>query len=104
MEQKKVVYIAGPISGVPKYWEAFERAEDELSAAGFIPLSPSRLPWNLSDEKAMQICMAMINAADAVLFLTGSSMSRGACLEYHYCSYMDKPFAFKVDALKEVLR
>ena len=35
----KVIYIAGPITGVPKYHEAFEAAEDELSAKGFVPLS-----------------------------------------------------------------
>ena len=39
---KKVIYIAGPITGVPRYWEAFETAEDELTAAGGICRSARR--------------------------------------------------------------
>lgn len=66
---KKVIYIAGPITGVPRYWEAFETAEDELTAAGYLPLSPARMPDGMENEKAMRICLAMIDAADAVLFL-----------------------------------
>lgn len=73
---KKVIYIAGPITGVPRYWEAFETAEDELTAAGYLPLSPARMPDGMENEKAMRICLAMIDAADAVLFLPGSSRSR----------------------------
>ena len=59
MKKKEVVYIAGPVTGVPNYWEAFEKAEDELTAEGFIVLSPTRLPHNLDNGKAMKICLAM---------------------------------------------
>lgn len=103
MNSKKVIYIAGPISGVPKYWEAFEKAEDELSAAGYIPLSPSRLPGELSNQKAMQICIGMINAADGALFLPGYQKSRGAQAEYIYCEYIGKPKACSIEDLEEVL-
>lgn len=47
---KKVIYIAGPITGVPCYWEAFEDAEDELIALGYIPLSPAHMPSGLERE------------------------------------------------------
>ena len=77
---KKVIYIAGPITGVPRYWEAFETA-----------------------EKAMRICLAMIDAADAVLFLPGSSRSRGASLEHRYCEYTGKPWARSIKELKEAM-
>ena len=30
-ERKKVIYIAGPVTGVEKYWEPFEKAQDEKS-------------------------------------------------------------------------
>jgi len=97
MEQKKVVYIAGPITGVDKYWEAFERAEDDLSALGYIPLSPSRLPGGLTNAQYMRIDFAMIDCADAVLFLPGHSNSPGASLEHAHCDYTGKPHVFYRD-------
>lgn len=87
---KKVVYIAGPITGVPKYWEAFEKAEDELTSDGYIALTPTRLPQGLTLAQCMKICFAMIDAADAVYFLPGWQNSRGAQLELNYCQYTGK--------------
>nr|DAI44349.1 MAG TPA: 2'-deoxynucleoside 5'-phosphate N-hydrolase 1 [Bacteriophage sp.] len=101
---KKVIYIAGPITGVPRYWEAFEAAEDELIALDYIPLSPAHMPSGLENEKAMRICLAMIDAADAVLFLPGSSRSRGASLEHRYCEYTGKPWARGINELEEALK
>lgn len=91
MEQKKVIYIAGPITGKRNYWEDFERAEDMLTGLGYIALTPSRLPKDLTDAQAMRICFAMIESADAVLFLPDWTESRGANLEAAYCSYIKKP-------------
>lgn len=99
-KRRPLVYIAGPITGVDKYWEAFEKAEDELEAAGFAPLSPSRLPSHLTKAQAMPICLAMINAADAVLFLPGYDNSVGARLEKDYCIYINKPAYLHIEALK----
>lgn len=101
--KKKVVYISGPITGVEKYWEAFEKAEDDLIAAGFIPLSPAHLPAGLSEKQYMLIDIAMITSADAVLFLPGWRTSQGALLEFTYCRYTDKPIAESIGELKEVL-
>lgn len=100
----KTIYIAGPITGVKNYWEAFEKAEDELSHEGFVPLLPSRLPKGMTDAQAMRICFAMIDAADAVLFLPGWEKSKGARLERVYCNYIEKPYARSVEALKEVFK
>lgn len=91
MENKKVIYIAGPITGVKNYWEAFEKVDDELTSRGFVVLTPSRLPWNLDNDKAMKICLAMIDQADAVYFLPGWSRSIGANLEMLYGKYTGKP-------------
>lgn len=100
---KKVVYIAGPITGVEKYWEPFEQAEDAVEAAGFIPLTPTRLPQGLTNEQYMRIDMAMIDTADAVLLLPGWLGSSGTLVEYSYCSYTGKPVAESIKQLKEVL-
>lgn len=103
MGEKKVIYIAGPITGVERYWEAFEKAEDELIALGFIPISPSRLPVGLTDEQYARVNFATIDIADAVLFLPGWDMSRGAQLEHHYCRYTQKPMFARADLIKGVL-
>ena len=104
MEQKKIIYIAGPITGVERYWEAFEAAEDELIALGFIPISPSRLPQGLTTEQYARVNFATIDVADAVLFLPGWEDSHGARLEQQYCRYIQKPMFANANLIKEMLR
>lgn len=98
---KKIVFIAGPITGVERYWEAFERAEDELVSMGYIPLSPAHLPAGMSNDKYARINFAMIDSADAVLFLKGWDQSEGARLEHQYCVYRKKPRVRLVFDLQE---
>ena len=103
MERKKASYIAGPITGVERYWEAFEAAEDDLLGLGFIPLSPSRLPIGLTAEQYAKINLATIDAADAVYFLPGWDESKGAKLEMNYCIYSEKPIFTSLEFLAEVM-
>ena len=93
--KQKVVYIAGPITGVENYWEAFEQAEDDLSAIGYIPLTPTRLPRGMSNDQYMRITLAMMDSADAVLFLQGWEHSKGATLEHTCAEYTRKPFVYQ---------
>lgn len=103
MERKKVIYIAGPITGVERYWEAFEKAEDALLGLGLIPLSPSRLPIGLTEAQYARINFASIDAADAVLFLPGWEASKGAKLEMDYSIYTGKPIFTNLEFLEEIL-
>lgn len=103
MEQKKVIYIAGPVDGVEQYWTPFEKAQDDLEATGFIALSPTWQPKGMSNEQYMRICLAMIDSADGVLFLPGWATSLGASLERKYCEYIGKPCSSSIQTLKEVL-
>lgn len=101
--QKKVVYISGATEDY-HYWEAFEKAEDALIAAGFIPLSPSKLPVGLSREQVADVCMGMVRAADAVLVLTDFFKDGRASYEVGYCQHIGKPYSWSVDFLKEILK
>lgn len=103
MERKKVIYIAGPITGVENYWEAFERAEDELIAMGYTPISPTRLPVGLTEAQYARVNFATIDIADAVYFLPGWAHSKGSRLEYEYCGYTNKYIFESFARLKEVL-
>lgn len=102
--KKKVVYLAGPVTGVKNYWEPFEKADDKLSSRGFVVLNPARLPQGMTDDKYMRICLSMLDCADAVYFLPGWHGSQGATVEWYYCKYVNKPTAYTLKELEEVLR
>ena len=44
----------------------------------------------MSREDYMRICFAMIDVADAVVFLPNAADSAGARLERAYCEYVEK--------------
>ena len=80
------IYIAGPMTG----YEDYNRAEFNKAAAqmfiynGDIMLNPAILPDGLSQREYMDICFAMIRAADAIYLLKGYEESKGAMAELAY--------------------
>ena len=104
MSKTNVIYLAGPITGVPNYKEIFRQYECDLALKGYTVLNPTNtLPVGLTNEQYMHTCLSLIDCADAVLFLPGAEDSKGAQCEFHYCRYIGKPRAFSVQQLKEVL-
>lgn len=100
---KKIVYIAGPITGVPNYQETFRQYEDWLKAKGYTVINPTTvLPVGLTNQEYMHACLALIDCADVVLFLPGSTESKGAMCEFMYCRYINKPRTFSIHELEEV--
>jgi len=87
----KKVYIAGKITGEPRYKEIFAKEADRQRAAGNIVLNPAELPEDMKPADYMRICLAMIDVADEVVFLPNFFGSRGATIERSYCAYTGKP-------------
>ena len=87
-----IVYIAGKMTGLPDKGKAkFDAAADDLRQyAGCIVLNPADLPDGMPKEKYMPICLAMIDAADAICPLDDWEDSPGAMIEISYARYQGK--------------
>ena len=92
------VYIAGKINGDPGYRDKLAAAEMQLLWHGHTVLNPAELPRGMSREDYMRICFAMIDVADAVVFLPDAAESAGARLEMAYCEYIEKEYETWNDA------
>ena len=91
-----IVYISGKMTGLEDLGrEAFDRAEQELKAAGHTVLNPAALPEGLPREAYMPMNMSLINAADAVYMLRSWPASRGACIEKDYAEYQGKRILYE---------
>ena len=84
------VYLAGKIAGDRRYKAKFRAAAVELERRGYTVLNPAILPEGLTDADYMSITMAMLYAADAVVFLPDYRESRGAMVEYDMCQRIGK--------------
>lgn len=92
----KSIYIAGPITNDPDYEAKFDEAARQLAWKNWIPLNPAILPKGLNSEAYMPICLAMVNAADAIVLLNGHENSAGACIEKLFAIYQGKPVYFGI--------
>lgn len=95
----KTIYISGPITYRPDYKRHFNAMEAKLLTHGFKVLNPAVLPAGLSNDQYMQIDLAMIDAADAVILLPGWEASKGANIEADYAVYTRKPVYLSLEGL-----
>lgn len=87
----KVVYIAGPMTGLKSANRpAFAEAAETLRSMGYVVLNPAVLPTGMPRERYMPICLAMLEQADIICMLPGWETSGGAQIEYRYAKYQDK--------------
>lgn len=76
-------YIAGPMTGLPDFNRpAFHNAATRIFEQGHVALNPATLPDGLSQFEYMDICFAMVRAADAIFMLRGWEKSDGAVAEH----------------------
>lgn len=87
-------YIAGKITGDPRYKAKFEWAKRFLDSRGYQVITSSNLPQGMQNSDYMRICMAMIDVADIVAFLPDWKDSPGARLEHCYCEYTGKKMMY----------
>lgn len=85
------IYIAGKITGDRNYRQKFARVASQYREKGNVILNPAVLPTGMNSADYMRICLAMIDTADAVVFLPDWLNSRGASVELEYCNYIRKP-------------
>lgn len=95
------IYIAGKITGDSTYQQKFMRARKLLEKRGYVVISPAVLPGGMTPGDYMKICFAMIDVADAVVFLPDWKDSAGARLEKEYCNYINKKILYQQDSLSE---
>ena len=84
------IYIAGPMTGYENFnRNSFNDAAIACIENQSIPLNPAILPPGLTQGQYMDICLAMIRAADAIYLLKGYEESKGAMAELAYAEKLE---------------
>lgn len=86
----KKIFLSGPITGREDCRARFAQAAAYYRRKGFAVLNPAVLPEGMEPADYMRICTAMIDAADAVVFLPGAEQSPGSNVERAYAYYARK--------------
>lgn len=95
MPNNNTVYLAGKITGEPRYKEIFAAARERLEAAGFVVLDPSLLPASgFAYDAYIRISTAMMDECAAACFLHNWQDSKGARYEYERAAARKMPVFF----------
>lgn len=90
------IYLSGPITGTDNYRENFQEAVKRLNNEGqYDIINPAELcqvmpAATTSWEDYLQICVHLLEMADAIVMLPGWRESRGAQREYGFALASDK--------------
>lgn len=95
--QDLIVYISGPMTGLPEYnYPLFNRVADELRAGGFTVCNPAEFFGGLGDrtrEEYMRESVRCLVACDYVVTLPDWDRSDGAILEIEIAKQIGIPVA-----------
>lgn len=93
--QDMIVYISGPMTGLPEYnYPAFNAAADLLRNGGFTVCNPAEFFGGLGDrtrEEYMRESVRCLVACDAVVTLPNWEQSDGAVLEIEIAKQIGLP-------------
>lgn len=96
MDDKKVVYISGPMSGIVNFNRfAFFHAAHKLKEKGYHILNPATLPDGLTQLQYMSICQPMVMAAEVIYMLPGWEDSAGARAEHELAMKLGLAFIYE---------
>ena len=93
MNNQRIIYVAGPMTGIPEFnFPAFHAAADKLAAEGWGVINPAGLdeadvdangdatkPWDYYLRRDIKY----LADATAIYMLPGWENSKGASLEHH---------------------
>lgn len=89
-QNKNLIFISGPITGIKNYKDKFNEAEKYLQNNGFVNIiNPAKvaeaLPADaIKYEDFLKIDLQMLNACSMIYMLKGWDNSKGACKEHEY--------------------
>lgn len=90
------IYLSGAMAScMDTYKTIFAEKQKELESEGHIVINPAMLPHGLDGNKYMPICLAMLDAADAIYMFNHWEESRGALIEKAYAEYHGKKIICK---------
>ena len=90
-----IIYLSGAMASCPKTYKGiFAEAQALLENEGHTVINPATLPQGLAGDKYMPICLAMLDAAEAIYLFNDWEHSPGALLEYSYAVYQGKKTLF----------
>lgn len=80
-----IVYISGPMTGVPDYKDRFQTAADLLISQGHTVVNPAGMTHVIDGEidysTMLEIDLAILAQCDAICLLPGWQYSKGAKAE-----------------------
>lgn len=90
-QDRKKIYIAGPVTGVDGYRENFEKAEQILRRSGYEPVNPTAAGEVDGADYRYYINrgLRLLEDCDGIAMLPGFTDSPGARLEHRYAVTVD---------------
>lgn len=92
------IYISGKMTGLPDLGrQKFMETQSQLEKLGHTVLNPAILPPGLEKSAYMPICLAMVDAAEAIYMLDNWKQSPGAQIEHDYAAYRGKLIIYSAE-------
>lgn len=98
MEQRKIVYLSGKITGKEDYKKDFACAEQFLQQMGYIVINPASLDEisdGLTYEQYLRVCYQLVDIADIIFMVSGWQKSKGANAELSYAKSLGKEVKYQ---------